>query len=345
MDESSYKYYIPFILFGILLVLSFFIIKPLLLAIIFGALLAYIFHPLYLYIADKVNSKLTASFIVCALVFLLVVIPGTLIMKTLVQESYVLYLLGKQKLAIGVFNNCDNSFCIALQNLGDNPEIRYQVQEILKVATNWVIQKGSDFVISLPRVALNLFVLLFTMFYFLKDGKIFVNHVGRFLSVREENYNYFVKRLREIIHGVVFGYLIVALIQGAIGAIGFYFFGISSPLFWGLVMAFFALFPYLGTFVIWFPASIILLLDGIFQNSGTLIFKGIGLFLYGVLVISTIDNILKPKLMGDKAKIHPAITLLGIIGGVFIFGPLGIIVGPLILSITTVFIDLYLHRL
>jgi len=137
--------------------------------------------------------------------------------------------------------------------------------------------------------------------------------------------------------------LLIALIQGALGALGFFLFGISSPLFWGLLMGILSLLPMVGTGLIWVPAALILLLNGIFQDSYSLIFKGIGLFLYGLLIVSSLDNILRPKLISEKVKIHSAVILLGILGGVYLFGPLGVIVGPLIFSMTLVLLKAYFN--
>ena len=209
------------------------------------------------------------------------------------------------------------------------------------VLTNFVISKGSDFLLSVPRIVLNLFVIFFTLFYFLIDGKKFLKEIGHHLSLGKKKYFMILERLKEIVGGVVFGYLLVALIQGALGGLGFWIFGIPSPIFWGLIMAFLALIPLIGTGVVWVPASAILLLDGIFQDSNTLIFKAIGLFVYSFIFVSSLDNVIRPKLMSGKAKVHPVIILLGILGGLFLLGPLGVIFGPLILSLTVVLVDLY----
>ena len=341
---ESYQIYISLAFIALLGVLSFFVIKPLLLALFFGALLAYIFYYPYQKIKLYLKSDVISSLIICLLVLAIIIVPGVLLVNSLVKESYVLFVLGKQKLATGLFSNCSNNFCQALEKWGQNPEVYFQIQEILKSVTNWIINKGSNLLISIPKFLLNVFVIFFTMFYFLKDGHVLLEKVGKVMSVREKKFSYLIKRLKEIVHGVIYGYLIVALIQGAAGAIGFYIFGLSSPIFWGLMMAFFALVPYVGTTVIWFPASAILFLDGVFQNSTWMMVKGLLLFLYGTFIISGLDNVLKPKMIGDKAKIHPAVTMLGVIGGFLVYGPIGVLVGPLILSMMLVFINVYVYE-
>ncbi len=325
-----------------MVILSIFIIRPILLAIFLGALFAYIFYPLYKYLQKKFKKDALTSFLICLLAFLILVIPTAYFVKALVQESYFIYLLAKQKLAIGLFNDCSNSFCELIGNFGRNEFINSQVKEILRMATDWIIQSGSNFLIALPKMILGLFVVFFTMFYFLKDGRKLLVKIHYYLNNHQKKYSQILMRLKEILHGVIYGYLLIALIQGALGALGFFIFGIPSPLFWGLVMAFLALIPFLGTGFIWVPAAIILLLNGIFQDSMWLVFKGIGLFVYSFLVVGSIDNFLRPKLIGNKAKVHTAIIMAGIFGGVLVFGPLGVLIGPLVLALTAEMINLYL---
>jgi len=340
----KYKEYIPFVLLAILLVTSFLIVKPFLISIFFGALLAYVFYSLYEKFLSKSNNKSFSAFLICLIVFFIILIPGFFFIKVLIQESYLLFILAKQKLATGFFSNCSNNFCQVIKDLGHNPQINQQVQSGVKSLTNLIIQKGSNFLLSLPNMLINLFVIMFTIFYFLRDGISFVNKVGNVLSMKKKKYFFLIKRLKEIIHGVVYGYIIVALIQGILGGLGFFIFGINSPIFWGMVMSIFALIPFIGTGVIWLPASLLLIFDGIFQNSNNLLFKGIGLLIYSFIFVSSLDNFLRPKLMSDKAKVHPLILFLGVLGGIFFFGPIGVIAGPLILSLTSVFIDAYLSK-
>lgn len=340
----KYKEYIPLVLFSLLVILSVLVIKPFILSIFVGALLAYILSPIFAWLQVRFKNKTIPALSICLVVLVILVVVGAFFVNTIIMESYVLFVLAKQKLATGIFTNCENLFCQSLEKFGQDPEISYHIQEGLKSVTNWVIQKGSNVLISLPRAFLSLFVVFFTMFYFLRDGDSLLSRLNLFLSMKQKKYTFIIKRLKEIVHGLVYGYFIVAFIQGALAALGFFIFGVSSPIFWGVVMGLLALIPLLGAGIIWVPASIILFLDGVFQDSTSLMIKGVALFFYCLLFVSSIDNILRPKLMGGKAKIHPAIIMLGIFGGIVAFGPLGVIVGPLLLSLTFIFIEIYITR-
>ena len=340
----KYRVHIPLIIFALLAILSFFVVRPILLPIFMGALLAYITYPVYTIILKKINKRGICALIISLAVLLLLIIPGVFLVKTLVHESYILFLLGKQRIATGIFLDCTNNFCLTIKNFGQNLDVSLQIEEGLKLITNWIIQRGSAIIVSVPKVLLNIFVVFFTMFYFLKDGKLFIQKINDFMSMKERKYLFIIQRLKEIIHGLVYGYLLVAIIQGILGGFGFYIFGVSSPLFWGVIMAFLALIPALGTGIVWLPASLFLFLDGLFQGSNSMIIRGILLFAYSLIIVSSIDNLLKPKLVSGKAKIHPVVILTGIFGGIIVFGAVGVILGPLILSLTTVFIDIFMTQ-
>jgi len=227
-----------------------------------------------------------------------------------------------------------------MKEIVQEPSVYAQLQDILKAVTNWIFNKSSGLFLSLPLLMMDFFVFFFALFYFLKDGKTFVNLLGESLIEHKSTINMVMKRIGEIIDGLVMGNILIAILQGVVGALGFFIFGISSPIFWGLVMALFALLPYVGTSFVWLPAVLIMFLNGIFQDSTSMILKSMILFAYFMILVNVLEHILKPKLLGKKAKIHPLLILLGTVGGVFFFGPIGIIIGPIILSLTTLFVTI-----
>ena len=340
----KYKEYLPFLLLALLAIISFLIIQPFLTSLFLGALLAYVFYSPYKKILSKIKSESISAFLICLIVFIIILIPGFFFLKSLIQESYFLYILAKQKLATGILTNCENNFCQMIKSFSESSQLNQQIQDGVKLLTNFIVKKGSNLLLSLPNLLISLFIIMFTIFYSLKDGRLFVKKIGNILSMKKKKYVFLLRRLKEIIHGVVYGYAIIALMQGLLGGIGFFLFGIPSPIFWGMVMAIFALIPFIGTGIIWVPASLLLIFDGVFQGLDSLIFKGIGLFVFSFIFVSSLDNFLRPKLMSDKAKVHPLILFLGVLGGILFFGPVGVIVGPLILSLTVVFVDTYINE-
>lgn len=338
---QSLKRYIPVILLTLLFILSFFILKPFFISLCLGAILAYVFYPFHQKLSEKIHSPAVSAIAICLFVLLVIITILALLSNSLIQQSYGVFLVGKQTLATGVIEDCSSRVCQNLAAFFSDPNVKSYLHDSLKAVTSSVIKKVSAFFLSLPRFLLNIFVAFFTMYYFLRDGPAFKKTLPSFLNLEKAKFEFILKRLKEVLNGVIYGYLVVALLQGAVGALGFFLFGVSSPLFWGVIMAFFALIPFLGTGIIWVPASLFLIFTGIFNDSTSLIIRGVGLFIYSLIFVASLDNYLKPKLMGEKAKVHPAIMMLGLFGGVFLFGMVGVILGPLLLALTLIFFQVY----
>ncbi len=339
---ANYKQYLPVLIFLTLLVLSIFVLKSLLITLFMSAILAYSVYPLYHRVKKRMGNETLAAALLCLLVLIVLIVPCIFLIKGLVHESYSLYLFVKENVSPQLSDDCQAFLCRTGRNVLQNEVIVNQIQEFGSVITTWIVARGSAILVSIPRLLLHLFIIFFTLFYFLKDGKALVQSAWRYLQIQKKDYFHVLSRLKEILHGVIYGYLFIALIQGALGALGFFLFGLSSPLFWGLVMAFLSLIPYLGTGLIWLPAAIFIIGEGIFYNSTGLVVKGAGLILYGIVIISSADNVLRPKLMSSKAHIHPLVMFIGILGGALTFGAVGVLLGPLLLSVTVVIMDIFL---
>ena len=340
----KYTTYIPHILLLVFVTLSFFVLKPLALPLFVGALLAYLFFPVQTFLTKFLRGRTIPALLICFLVFLVIFIPGVFLVKALITDSYVLFLLFKQKLAVGLFQDCTNTFCQRMLAFGKEEFISSQVKAGIKAATDWVIKEGSAFLFGLPKAIVSLFIMFFSMFYFLKDGEQVIHWVSCLFGQHEKKYAYFLNKLGAMVHGIVHGYVLIALLQGALGALGFFIVGVPSPLLWGIVMAFLALLPTMGTGFVWGPAAVIFFLNGVFQDSQSLMLKGIGLFFYGLLIVGGIDNLLRPRIIGKKAGIHSGLVFFGILGGIAFFGFWGFIIGPLVLSLTQALIDVYVHK-
>ncbi|MFH1682878.1 MAG: AI-2E family transporter, partial [Candidatus Woesearchaeota archaeon] len=313
-------------------------------ALFFGALLAYVFYPIHRWATKKINKNISAL-LICLIVILIIIIPAVMLVNIVVRDSYSLYTGSKELLSNGItFDNCQSHLCNLAKELSENPEVKYQSQEVLKAVTSLVIKKGTEFLVGVPKFLLNLFVMFMALFFFLRDGDKFIKKLSIYLNLQKPKYHQIMARTKEVIHAIVYGYGLVALIQGALGALGFWAFGVSSPFFWGIVMAVLSFIPFLGTGLIWVPAAAIIFFKGMFTDSSALMYKGGGLFLYGLVVIGSLDNLIRPKIVGDRAKIHPAIIILGIFGGIALLGSIGLIVGPLVLSVTAIIIEAYLNN-
>ncbi len=347
--EYPYSKYVLFLIILILTWLVFLVVSPFINAILTGIVVSYIFYPLYKLINKLFNKKTVSAFITSILVILMIITPIAFLLNAVSREAYVSYIIVKQKLLQGnIFGvDCDiknNTLCTVsnfLKGIISDPKNRYYIEDTIQRTTTYIIDNASTFIFSLPVLLLNLFIIIFLMFYLFKDGKAIFNKIKNLLPFKKIYTERISRQFSDILYAVVYGQLLIALIQGVLGGIGFYIFGIPSPILWGIAMAFFALIPFVGPPIIWLPVALLQILTGLSQSDNSLVIKGILLILYGSLVVGTIDNILKPKIIGDKAKIHPILVLLGVVGGLNLFGFVGLVVGPIILAIFMTIVRIY----
>lgn len=332
------------------MILSFFIVKPFITAILSGMIISYIFYPVYKKLNNKINKKNLSAFITSFLIILLLVIPVFLIINSAAQETRIFYVRAKQMFIGGeIFNvECGDgetggicSLSNFIKDLSSNPQIRFYFEDTLGKINTLIIGQASKVLFSVPLIILNLFVTLFVTFYLFRDGKEFVQKVQSLLLIRKKLQRKIIDKLNDTIQGVLFGQIIIALVQGTLGAIGLAIFGISSPILWGIVMVIASLIPFLGTPIIWVPAGIFLILSGYFNKNVFEVWRGVGLLIYGTLIISTVDNILRPRIVGAKARVHPILVLLGALGGLRLFGFIGFIIGPLVLVLFITLLEIY----
>jgi predicted PurR-regulated permease PerM len=180
----------------------------------------------------------------------------------------------------------------------------------------------------------SVFLMFFSLYYFLRDGDKIRLFANKILPLSENKENILVKKLSLAIAGVVKGSFLVALIQGAVATVGFYIFQVPNPLLWGSFTVLAALVPNVGTSLSLIPAVLYLFM---MDRTGA----GIGMAIWGAFAVGLIDNVVSPKLIGAQAKLHPVLVLFSILGGLQLFGFLGFLIGPIIMSMFVVLIEVY----
>jgi predicted PurR-regulated permease PerM len=358
IDIAQYQKYVLPILFVGIIILSYFVVKPFLMVIIAAAILAYMFFPIYEWIRKKIKIKWVASLLVIALLIFLISVPIFMVLTALVDQAGDAYGRSREYLTSMQdmdFLDCPDETITETTTLPCKLKSKYleifgtsYLKEAVSKITSALSYKVYGILSSLPGQIFNLIIMLFLMFFFLIDGKKLTRTIKGLLPMHIKHERYIMDRLKATTHAVVFGQIIVAAIQGFLGGIGFLIVGLPNPILWGTLMGFMALIPMIGTAVIWVPAGIFMIIQGLSANQivswigpGHSVVGGIVLLAYGVLIVSSIDNVLRPMIIGERAKLHPALVFLGVLGGLQIFGILGIIVGPIVLGILITFIDIY----
>jgi predicted PurR-regulated permease PerM len=186
---------------------------------------------------------------------------------------------------------------------------------------------------NVVTIIIDLVVMLFALFFFFRDGDAMMAVLRRMLPFEAEQSERMIAQARDLIHASVAAGFTVAALQGALGGVAFAMLGLGAPVFWGVVMAFFALLP-VGAGIVWAPAAIWLLLSG---SVG----RGVTLVIVGVAVIGLVDNVLRPALLSGRTQLNGLLVFVSLIGGLSAFGLLGLVLGPVIMATTIGMLDAY----
>ncbi len=281
-------------------------------------------------------GKTTAASISTAAVALIIVVPFVLVMMAFIQEAT--QTLGSVDLASGGSQGLERVqgawSWLQRQRFGrDIPSL----EDVLRMASSriaGVVAEGAGFLArSVVLVVVNVVIMLFALFFFFRDGDAIMSRLRRVLpfdpSFREGR----IRETADLIRASISSGLIVALVQGTIGGITFALLGLGAPVFWGVTMAFFSLLP-LGAWIVWFPAALWLLLTGDAV-------RGVALAIIGAAGISMIDNFLRPILLAGRTQMNGLLVFISLLGGISVFGLLGLVLGPVIMATAISFVDAY----
>ena len=208
---------------------------------------------------------------------------------------------------------------------------------LLASLATWLSNIGAAFVRGSLRQVFEVGLTFYLLFYFLRDRHAAKAAVRRWLPLTHGEADTLFRRVFDTVHATVYGTLAVAAVQGVLGGIIFWVLGLPTPLLWGLVMGLLSIVPVLGSFVIWVPAAILLLLDGSWV-------RALILAAWGAIVIGGIDNILRPMFVGNRLQLHTIPAFISMIGGLFLFGAPGFILGPLIVTMTMLLVEFWRRR-
>jgi predicted PurR-regulated permease PerM len=330
VENKVFKDIVAGALVLILFILAGILLRPIIISIFLGVLLASIFYPLYELILKRVKNKTLSASLVGFGLLIFILIIFALILSYLVPQTMSLY-LGLQKLDLTTLarNMVPNFFSSELSTI-----ITSSANTFLSNSLSGFIAEFSNFLLEMPIFILQVFVVVIVFFFSLKDGYIAMDYLRSLLPLKKEDQEKFFKQFKDITYSVVIGQIIVGIIQGLTAGIGYFIFGVSNKLLLIILTIIFSIIPFIGAWIIWVPVDIYLFATG---NSGA----GLGLLIYGVVVVSLIDNILRPLIVSRRARMNSAIIILGMVGGLFVFGVLGLIIGPLILAYVLLVIELY----
>jgi predicted PurR-regulated permease PerM len=312
------------------------IVAPFFSALALAAIIVTICYPLFERIVRIVpkRSRSLAALLATLTVIVVVVLPLTLISTVLVRETVSFYQsIGTgQELPVEQYINQLETYVRTYV-----PEFEINLTAQLRESAAWLTQNlGAIFAGTVSTLFL-LVIALISSFYFFRDGREFLALAIKISPLPEHEDSVIFARLTQAVRSVVMGTVLVALIQGTLAAIGFTIFGVPQAVLWGSLAAVGALIPGVGTMVVTVPAVAYLFF--IADAPGA----AIGLLIWGAVVVGTIDNFIGPYLMSRGNNLHPFFTLIGVLGGMALFGPIGFIIGPVIMVLFMVLLELYHH--
>src|SRR5213083_141049 len=313
--------------------------KPLLL----GALLAGLFHPLYRWITRVLGGRHSLGAAVTLLVLLVLglgplsVFLGIVVQQALTVSDQAIPWLSQHLGAASTYNVHEwlvRRFPSLAEYMPSQEQLLQNVAAAAKTAGAFLVTFASRMTALTATFLLNLFVMLYAMFFFFKDGHKILERIFYYLPLNDEDETLMLARFTSITRATVKGTLVIGVIQGTLAGVAFWVAGIDGAALWGTIMTILAIIPGIGAPLVWVPVVIVLFVNGQYVT-GTLLLVWCG------VVVATIDNFLRPVFVGKDAQMPDLLILIGTLGGLFLFGPMGFIVGPIICGLFLTVWDIY----
>jgi predicted PurR-regulated permease PerM len=312
-------------------------------AVFWAVVLAVIFSPLQRELALRLGQRGNLSAMVTLLICLLVaVLPVLLICLLLVQEGADFYhRLESGELDIGVYVNqfkelLPNVLQRQLDRLGvgNFNGLRDRIVSGMLQGSQFLATKAFAIGQNTFEVIVGFFVMVYLLFFFLRDGLDVARNVRMAIPLGEQHKRRLQIKFTRVVRATVKGNIVVSIVQGALGGLVFWVLDIPSPVFWGVMMAFLSLLPLVGAGMVWGPVALFFMINGA-------LWQGVGLALFGILVIGLVDNVLRPILVGKDTRMPDYLVLISTLGGLALFGLNGFVIGPLIAALFVASWDLF----
>jgi predicted PurR-regulated permease PerM len=327
------------------LVLALMLLLPFLESIIWAAIITLFTYPIYKRLRQTANlSSNLASAVMCLLVLTFVIVPFAFLAASLTNETLRLYD------GIKTWVQQDSGHLLdTLQQgsvIGDylakvlnsyrhhQDKLNQLLTDLAQKGSNLFLQQGTLIFKNLTSMLFKGGIMLITLFYLFRDGEKLVSTLKALMPFPAKETEKFTLIISDMVIATLYGNLLTGMMQGAMGVLILWLLDFSAPILWGMVMAICTFIPVVGTALVWGPASLALLITG--EWGKAIILAG-----FGMLVISQIDTFVKPLLISGRTSIHSLLLMLSILGGIGMFGFLGVILGPIIIALALSVLEFY----
>lgn len=318
------------------IVLCYLLALPFLSALVWALALAVVCAPFHRWVEVKVRRPNLAAFVSVLAIGVVVLGLSAFVMQRLVQEASKGADLITTKIQSGEWK----------QTFEASPRLaplvgwmeRVNLPETLTSFAGWMSATAGALVKVSAVAVLSLLLTFYLLFFLLRDRQEALRALRSLAPLSAPEIDRLCRRVGETIHATIYGTVVVSAVQGLLGGLMFWWLGLPEPLLWGVVMAVVAVVPVLGAFVVWAPAAVFLVVNGSW-------IKGLILAVWGVVVVSSADNLLLPVLVGKRLRLHTVIAFISAVGGLVLFGPAGLVLGPVVFTITKELLAVWRNRL
>lgn len=315
------------------LYLCWLMLQPFVDVLLWAVVLVAVFMPIHRRLLGRFASPTLAATLSTLLVVVTILAPATLVTIAVVGE------ISDMARTLGTGTPQWGSVQLVLERI--QPWVPWDLHQLesrdfllerLQAISGTLANRTLGMVGGVMATVVQTFLVVFTMFYVFRDGDAIRHAFYDVLPLDGAQAKAVVERTQEVIGASVYGVLVVAAIQGFLGGFIFWAIGLPSPLLWGVVMFFLCMIPMAGAFLVWAPAAVLLAVSGAWP-------RALILTAWGLLVVGTVDNFLKPRLVGKRAKLHELLIFFSVMGGLNVFGVLGIVLGPVTVALTLAVFD------
>jgi len=320
------------------LYLCWLMLEPFVSVLVWAAVFALTFAPVHARILKRTRRPNLSALLATLFVVFVIGVPMGLVTWAIVRE--IVPAIGTVQGAFAEFldpeSRSTGPVMRWLSEHIDIPQARLQIINKLGSMSSEIASRSVAVVGNVVMMFVQALFVVFVMFYLFRDGKIVREALAGAIPLRNRETRMILGRVREVVGASVNGVLVIAAIQGTLGGIAFAALGLPSAIVWGAAMIFLSLIPVAGAFVIWIPAAIYLAVTGAW-------IKALLLTLWGVFVISLVDNFLRPRLVGKRAKLHELFIFFAVLGGLQVFGLIGLVLGPVVLAVALSLFETFSH--
>jgi predicted PurR-regulated permease PerM len=340
MELKNYNVYFFFaILIGITF-LVFFVLKPFIIPFIMAIILTHLFGSVYrMFLKITKQNEIISSALTCLCIALMILIPIIAVSVLVVSEAQdiVIYFSNDASAGKMIIESIKEGIS-AIPVIGDINLHKFinedSIVGVVKSVSQNALMLFQGAYHGFSYLMFVLFTMFFSLFYLFIDGDRLTKKIMQVTPLKDSYEKILIEKFNSISRATLKGTTLVAIIQGTMGGTLFWMAGVSSPVFFGVLMTLSSIIPSVGSALIWLPVGIFMLIIG-------KISAGVAILLVGGLVIGSVDNFIKPKLVGKDTQIHPLLVLFSTLGGISLFGIVGFIVGPIIISLFIALWEIY----